>query len=108
MIARKGIIGMNLYRPFVGEGAIVTIKDLLRHMDAILSMGGEDALVLGEDFDGCEGLFPERITGVESVPYIRDQMEHAGFGKRVIDKIFFENGYQFIKRNLKGDNTGEI
>ena len=105
IIARKGVIGMNLYRPFVGSGTYVTIQDLLRHMDAILTMDGEDTLVLGQDFDGCEGLFPEGITGVESVPYIRGQMERAGFGKRVIDKIFFENGYQFMKRNLKGDKN---
>lgn len=105
IIARKGVVGMNLYRPFVRTGGHVTIQDLLRHMDAVLAMGGEDALVLGQDFDGCEGMFPEGITGVESVPYIREQMESSGFGKRVIDKIFFENGYQFMKRNLKEDKT---
>jgi membrane dipeptidase len=105
IIARNGVIGMNLYRPFVGEGTVVTVQDLFRHMDAILTMGGEDALVLGEDFDGCQGLFPEHITGVESVPYIREQMECAGFDRRLIDKVLFENGYQFIKRNLRGENN---
>jgi membrane dipeptidase len=96
---------MNLYRPFVGEGTTVTLQDLFRHMDAILEQGGEDALVLGQDFDGCEGLFPEGVVGVESVPYIREQMECAGFGKRIMDKIFFANGYHFIKSNLIGDNN---
>lgn len=103
IIKRKGIIGMNLYRPFIGEGAVVTIQDLFHHMDAILALGGEDVLVLGEDFDGCQGFFPEHITGVESVPYIHEQMERAGFDRRLINKVFFENAYQFMKRNMRGD-----
>lgn len=100
VIARHGVVGMNLYRPFVGDGSPVTVIDLFRHMDYILELGGEDVLVLGNDFDGCRGMFPEGISGVESVPYLKEQMEKAEFGKRVINKIFFENGYQFIEKNL--------
>lgn len=103
IIRRQGIIGMNLFSHFVSGENPVTLTDLFRHMDYILEMGGENALVLGGDFDGCSGQFPEGITGVESMLFLREQMEKAGFEGRTIDRIFFENGYRFLKRNLKGE-----
>ena len=51
IIRRGGIIGVNFYQPFMGEGS--GLKDLLRHMDYILNLGGEKSVVLGGDFDGC-------------------------------------------------------
>lgn len=98
IIRRKGLIGMNYFLPFVGEQP--SISDVLRHMDAVLALGGEDVLALGGDFDGCSGCFPEGICGVESVPTLRRHMEKAGFGETLIDKILFENGCRFVKENL--------
>ena len=51
LISRKGIIGMNFFAPFVGEKP--QISDLLKHMDAVLEMGGEDCLAIGSDFDAA-------------------------------------------------------
>ena len=53
LIRRKGIIGMNFFSNFVGEEP--KVEDLLRHMDQVLEMGGEDCLAIGSDFDGCSG-----------------------------------------------------
>ena len=99
IIRRGGLIGMNFYAPFVAADH-AGIEDLLRHMDAILAMGGEDVLALGTDFDGSSNHFPEGICGVESVPKLREEMLHAGFGEELTEKILFANGYHFIERNL--------
>lgn len=98
IIRRKGVIGMNLYRPFVGKGDPVSLTELCRHADYILERGGEDALALGCDFDGCDGRFPEGIEGVQSVSYLWNFMKKAGFSEEILEKIFFENGYRFLSR----------
>lgn len=97
IIRRKGLIGMNFFAPFVGEYS--GIEGVLRHVDAVLSMGGENVLALGADFDGCSGQFPPGITGVESIPELKRYMEAAGLGAELTDKILCGNAEAFIKRN---------
>lgn len=98
LIRRQGLIGINFFAPFVGENP--QVEDLLRHMDVIFSLGGEDVLALGGDLDGCDGVFPAGISGVETVPVLRERMEKAGFGAALIEKVFFENAENFIRRNV--------
>lgn len=98
LIRRQGLIGINFFAPFVGENP--QVEDLLRHMDVILNLGGEDVLALGGDLDGCDGVFPAGISGVETVPVLRERMEKAGFGAALIEKVFFENAENFIWRNV--------
>lgn len=100
IIRRDGVIGMNLFRPFLGDGEKVPLIQLFRHMDHILNMGGENALVWGCDFDGSDGLFPEGISGVQGMPLLAEKMKKAGFSEELLQKIFFENGYRFMERNL--------
>ena len=99
LIRRKGLIGMNFFAPFVGEKP--SVEDLLRHMDYILEMGGEDVLAFGTDFDGCDGEFPRGITGVQSMVDVRETMEKHGFSQGLLDKIFFDNASRFVLENLK-------
>lgn len=99
LIRRKGLIGMNFYRNFVKDDADVT--DILRHMDAVLEMGGEDVLAIGSDFDGSNNCFPAGICGVESIPALRERMEKEGFGAALSDKIFFGNAEAFVIKNVE-------
>lgn len=99
LIRRKGLIGMNLFSEFVGEKPEIT--DVLRHMDVILEMGGEDVLAFGGDLDGSSDRFPKGFYGVESIPLIREAMEREGFGRVLTDKIFFENARAFTLKNVR-------
>ncbi|MCI6005539.1 MAG: membrane dipeptidase [Blautia sp.] len=99
LIRRKGLIGMNMFALFVGENP--TIQDVLRHMDYILNLGGEDALVFGGDLDGSSDQFPQGFKGIQSVPLIRETMEKEGFGRKLTDKIFFENARAFVLKNVQ-------
>lgn len=99
LISRKGIIGMNFFAPFVGEKP--QISDLLKHMDAVLEMGGEDCLAIGSDFDGCDGLFPAHIEGVQSMPFLREELLKHGFTEELTEKIFYKNAHRFVMENVK-------
>lgn len=97
-IARRGgIIGLNLFAPFVGDNP--SVDDVLRHADHILEVGGEDVLAMGADFDGCDGLFPQGVEGVQSVPALRAAFV-SSFGEALTEKIFYTNSEAFIDRNL--------
>lgn len=98
IIRRRGLIGLNFFAPFVGERP--TLDDLLRHADYVLSRGGEDVLCLGGDFDGCDGLFPAGIAGVQSMPALYQAFLNAGFGRELADKVFFDNADRFLAENL--------
>lgn len=98
LIRRRGIIGMNFCAAFVGEKP--QISDLLKHIDAVLEMGGEDCLAIGGDFDGCNGHFPAGINGVQSIPLLREEVMKHGFSEELTEKIFYGNAHRFVMENL--------
>ena len=47
-----GVVGSTLYDEFVRTGGGATMEDLYRHVDYMLTLGLEDHLAIGTDFDG--------------------------------------------------------
>ena len=76
-----------------------TLDDLLRHADYVLEAGGEDVLALGADFDGSQGLFPEGVVGVQSMPDVRARFV-SSLGEEHAEKIFFGNAVSSVDRVL--------
>ncbi len=99
LIERKGGMGINFYPPFLTEDSKCTIKDILRHMEYVLELGGEQILGLGSDFDGVDQL-PDGICGVESVKDVVSAMEKAGFSKKIILNITFQNFYRIFSQTF--------
>jgi len=99
IVRRGGLIGLNFFAPFVSAQGNPTTDDLLRHADYVLEMGGEDALALGADFDGSDGLFPAGVVGVQSMPGVRARFV-ASFGEELAEKIFYANAAAFVDRVL--------
>ena len=97
LVRRRGLIGLNFYRPFLGEGT--EIDALLRHADAILEAGGEDVLAMGGDIDGCYNDFLEGFEGVQSIPSVRAAFARS-FGEQLAEMIFYANAEAFIDRAL--------
>ena len=51
IIDKKGFIGVSYYPPFLGK-RFVSIKQVIRNIEYIASLGGIDHVGLGSDFDG--------------------------------------------------------
>ena len=49
-----GVVGLNLYRSFVGPAG--TMEELVAHVEHFLELGGEKTLGFGGDWDGCDAL----------------------------------------------------
>ncbi len=88
--ARKklGLIGLNLYPPFVGE-------DILPHIEAMQDC----PLALGCDFDGVDAL-PDGISGVQDLPKLYERIV-ARWGEEFANRVFFKNAMDYMKNYLR-------
>lgn len=88
--ARKklGLIGINLYPPFVGE-------DILPHIRAMKDC----PLALGCDFDGVSSL-PDGVSGVQDLPKLHERLAQE-FGETFANQVFFNNAMEYMKNYLR-------
>lgn len=92
----NGIVGINFHRDFLSDNPDIANKnDLLKHIDKFLSLGGENTVCIGTDFDGCN--LPEDITGSESLAEIYEMLLKHNYKESVIRKIFYENALNFFE-----------
>lgn len=95
-----GIVGLNYCTEFVRNGALsaseVSFDDLAAHIERFLDLGGEDAIALGSDFDGCTT--PAWLASCDDIGSFRRRIE-ARFGESVARKLFYENALAFFVRN---------
>ena len=82
-----GVVGLNLYRPFVGGD---TMDDLVRHVEHFLDLGGEKTLCMGGDLDGCEVL-AAGMRGIEDVPQLYAALADRGYSRELLADIFWNN-----------------
>ncbi len=99
LIVRKGCIGINFYPAFLTAKNECHIQDIIKHMEHILSLGGENCLGFGTDFDGVDSL-PREIQGVQNMKDVVFAMENAGFSSGITKKICFGNFYRIFWETL--------
>ena len=101
IVSRKGLCGLNLYSFFIKRNKKVTFKDIIYHIEHFLTLGGENTIAIGADFDGIldSTPMPDDITGVEGMTKLYDLLQKH-YTKSVTDKIFYDNAYKFLKTNL--------
>ncbi|MCX7615297.1 MAG: dipeptidase, partial [Clostridiales bacterium] len=100
LIHRGGICGINLYTEFLtSKLEKCSIDTIVRHIDHILSIGGEHILALGCDFDGCDSL-PDGIESISDLTKLYDALIKRNYKKSLIDNIFYGNMSRFIEKNL--------
>jgi membrane dipeptidase len=100
LIQRRGGIGINFYPVFLSEDGTCGIEEILRHMEYILEMGGDDVLGIGSDFDGVSFL-PEGMQGVQDIKGLILGMEAKGWDKKLQEKLLFSNFHRIFKETLQ-------
>lgn len=99
IIKRKGLIGINLYRDFLNENPDESCgADILRHAEHILSLGGEDVLAVGTDFDG--GHIVKGFENDFELIELENLFFKSGFSQVITDKILYKNANRFFITNL--------
>ena len=98
--SRGGVIGVNLYPPFLREDGVAGVDDIIRHVDYGLELVGQNCMAFGFDIDGTDGKYPSGISLDDS---IHDQITEAllaRYSSTVVEKIAGKNVIEFLKGNL--------
>ncbi|MEO0653365.1 MAG: dipeptidase [Pseudomonadota bacterium] len=95
-----GMVGLNLATAFLRpDGRMVpdgAMEPLIRHLDHMIALAGEEHVGLGSDFDGA--LVPEEIGSVAGLDALRGAMIQAGYGKALIERLCHGNWVSAIER----------
>lgn len=94
-----GVVGLNLYPPFLSEKTTVQLPEILLQIRHLYKIGGKDLPALGCDFDGVDAL-PRGISSVGDLPLLIDALRSDGFTSDEIERLFFKNGERFLLENL--------
>lgn len=94
--SRGGIIGLNLHNAFLNNDPHkACMLDILKHTEYMLSLGCENSLCFGTDFDGCD--LPKDIVGSDSIADIYELFLRNNYNESILKKIFYENAYNFFE-----------
>ena len=84
-----GMVGLNLATAFLRpDGKMlpeVPFELLMRHLDHLIGLLGEDHVGLGSDYDGA--VVPEQLATVAELPKLVDAMRSHGFDTPLIEKL---------------------
>ena len=98
----KGIVGINFATGFLrADGQMkkdTNLDVILQHADYLIKYLGEESVALGSDFDGAP--IPEKIKDLAGINHLKQHMFLNGYGKELIEKIFFRNWLNFLEKNL--------
>ena len=95
-----GIVGVSLCPSHLTDTSLrpATAEDVFAHVDYYLSLGGEDLVGFGADWDGTD--LPEGFSGVQDLTQVAEIMGRHNYSDELIHKIYWKNFYDFALRNL--------
>lgn len=96
IVRRRGLVGLNLYEPFLAEEGEGSVDVLYRHISRMLELGGEDVIACGSDFDGADihSSLDTPLKFARSAEYLLSR----GMKERLVDKIYYENALAFWRQ----------
>ena len=98
-----GIVGINLCPAHLAPSSDAslqpaTARDVCDHIEYFWSLGGEDTLVMGSDWDGTN--LPQGISHVGDLLQVAELLARRNHSDELIEKLFWKNCYQFSMKNL--------
>lgn len=98
IIRRKGIVGINFYKAFLNENEEqASPDDIVKHIEKMLLLGGENTVCMGSDYDGCDVV--DGIKKLNDIPKIYNLISKE-FGKELAEKIFWKNAKNFFAERI--------
>jgi membrane dipeptidase len=97
IIHKKGMIGLT-FVPWFVKTSNAQMTDLLRHIDHICSLGGEDHIGFGSDFDGFETAMPQ-LEHVGHYNHLINEL-HKKYTAKQAEKFASINWQQFLNHTL--------
>ncbi len=92
---RNGLIGLNFCRDFIEDEKALGVDAICRQIDYMISLGCEDVIAFGSDFDGCE--VHKDLCGIEKIPLLYKALKNRGYKENLLNKLFYENAEKFFE-----------
>lgn len=93
---QRGVVGINFYDRFLNGS---TIKNIIKHIDHIVSIASINVVALGSDFDGIDG-YTQISNGSKMQDLINALLDH-GYTNEDVEKIAYKNILRVYKEVLK-------
>ncbi len=98
LIEKQCVMGMNFCTEFINDKAKEsTIEDLIKHVDHILDLGGENSIGFGSDFDGIESHL--EIKDSSNMQSIVKAFEKR-YTKTIVKKVCYENVLALYEKTI--------
>ncbi len=98
-----GMVGLNFATAFLRPDgqmkADTPLENMLRHLDHMVRLAGEDHVGLGSDFDGA--MVPGAIGDIAGLPALRAAMQAHGYDEALMDKLCYRNWLAVLERTWK-------
>ncbi len=94
-----GVVGINFYTYFLNNTDKATIDDVVRHIEHICSITGQDHIGIGADYDGIE-CTPKGLEGTQCLPALFERLAQLNYSNKLIEKIAGLNFMRVIKQIL--------
>ena len=88
-----GVVGCVFYSHFLNGTDTTDIDSILRHLEHLVKVGGEDVAALGSDFDGMKCDLPFDASKIQ----ILVEAITSKFGFSVTEKLCFKNAMRIIQ-----------
>ena len=100
IVESGGIIGFNMFSPFISSSERATTQEVLAHFKHFIRIGAGNHIGLGCDFDGIS-ITPLDIDNVSSLKAFKEALEEE-FDEQTAYNIMEGNFYEFFKRYFEG------
>ncbi len=95
-----GLVGLNFYCEHLCDTSQreAAVSDLVRHLEHYLSLGGENTVAIGGDWDGAA--LPRGISHISDAKQLACELMRLGYPDSLIQKLFYGNAQAFIQKNF--------
>ena len=91
IIEKQGVVGINLCPDFLNNSSEkADLNDIIKHIEHFMSLGGENHIGIGADFDGIDST-PQSIKGVENLEQIFESLLRLNYTEMQVKKIASNN-----------------
>ena len=92
---RGGVCGVNFYPPFL-TGERADIDSVIGHIEHLLSLGGENNIGIGSDYDGI-GEAADGLENSSCLYRLADRLLAINYSEKIVYKIMYHNFKNLFK-----------
>ena len=89
---------MTLCISHIGRRADPNLHDVASHIKHYTELGGGEGVCFGADLDGTTP--PSEIKSIADMPKMFQALADVGISQPIIERIFFDNAFNFFKSNI--------